>query len=192
MVNRKKVNVKMSDNKKIMDATELIVSTKVVADILDVTPRRVGQLCEEGILSKVKNGSFQLVPTIRNFIRYLKTKNDVASATGDVEEEFNKEHMLLEKAKREKAELEVSLMKGTMHTSEDVEREMTKMLSAFRARILAMPSKLAPRVAITEDVTKIEEYIREEAYNALNELSDYDPSVFQHESYVDVEVNQDG
>lgn len=192
MVNRKKVNVKMSDNKKIMDATELIVSTKVVADILDVTPRRVGQLCEEGILSKVKNGSFKLVPTIRNFIRYLKTKNDVASATGDVEEEFNKEHMLLEKAKREKAELEVSLMKGTMHTSEDVEREMTKMLSAFRARILAMPSKLAPRVAITEDVTKIEEYIREEAYNALNELSDYDPSVFQHESYVDVEVNQDG
>ena len=192
MVNRKKVNVKMADNKKIMDATELIVSTKVVADILDVTPRRVGQLCEEGILSKVKNGSFQLVPTIRNFIRYLKTKNDVASATGDVEEEFNKEHMLLEKAKREKAELEVSLMKGTMHTSEDVEREMTKMLSAFRARILAMPSKLAPRVAITEDVTKIEEYIREEAYNALNELSDYDPSVFQHESYVDVEVNQDG
>lgn len=182
----------MADNKKIMDATELIVSTKVVADILDVTPRRVGQLCEEGILSKVKNGSFQLVPTIRNFIRYLKTKNDVASATGYVEEEFNKEHMLLEKAKREKAELEVSLMKGTMHTSEDVEREMTKMLSAFRARILAMPSKLAPRVAITEDVTKIEEYIREEAYNALNELSDYDPSVFQHESYVDVEVNQDG
>ena len=192
MVNRKKVNVKMADNKKIMDATELIVSTKVVADILDVTPRRVGQLCEEGILSKVKNGSFQLVPTIRNFIRYLKTKNDVASATGDVEEEFNKEHMLLEKAKREKAELEVSLMKGTMHTSEDVEREMTKMLSAFRARILAMHSKLAPRVAITEDVTKIEEYIREEAHNALNELSDYDPSVFQHESYVDVEVNQDG
>lgn len=183
----------MSDNKKIMDATELIVSTKVVADILDVTTRRIGQLCEEGILSKVKNGSFQLVPTIRNYIRFLKTKNDVASATGDVEEEFNKEHMLLEKAKREKAELEVSLMKGTVHASEDVEREMIKMLSAFRSRVLAIPSKVAPRAGATDDITAIEEMLRDEVYNALKELSDYDPKTFKHETYIDLdEVVADG
>lgn len=183
----------MAETKKIMDAGELIVSTKVVADILDVTPRRVGQLCEEGILEKVKNGSFKLVPTIRNYIRFLKTKNDVASVTGDVEEEYNREHMLLEKAKREKAELEVSLMKGTVHASEDVEREMTKMLSAFRSRVLSIPSKVAPRVGAVDDITTIEGMLRDEVYNALKELSEYDPKTFKHESYIEInEVVADG
>ena len=179
----------MADSKKIMDGNEIVVSTKVIADMLDVSPRRIGQLCEEGILSKVKNGSFLLVPTIRNYVRYLKTKNDTDKPeNGDVSEEYAIEHTKLEKAKREKAELEVALMKGNVHASEDVEREMTKMLSAFRARTLSIPSKLAPRVAITQDAIKIEEMIRNEVYSALRELSEYDPKVFKHESYVEVEV----
>lgn len=183
---------KVADTKKIMDGNEIVVSTKVVADMLDVTTRRVAQLCEEGILSKIKNGSFLLVPTIRNYIRYLKTKNDIERPEdGDMSDEFQKEHTLLEKAKREKAELEVALMKGNVHASEDVEREMTKMLAAFRARVLSIPSKLAPRVAITEDVTKIEDMIRNEVYSALKELSEYDPKTFKHESYVEVEVIED-
>lgn len=183
----------MADNKKMMDAGEVIVSTKVIADILDVTPRRVGQLCEEGILEKVKTGSFKLVPTIRNYIHFLKTKNDVASVTNNVEEEFNKEHTLLEKAKREKAELEVALMKGTVHASEDVEREMIKMLAAFRARVLAIPSKIAPKAGVTDDVAAIEAMLRDEVYNALKELSDYDPKTFKHETYIDLnEVVADG
>lgn len=182
----------MAENKKIMDGAEIVVSTKVVANMLDVTPRRIGQLCEEGILNKVKNGSFLLVPTIRNYVRYLKTKNDTEKTVdGDIAEEFNKEHTLLERAKREKAELEVNLMKGNVHASEDVEREMTKMLGAFRARVLAIPSKLAPRVAIVDNATKIEEMIRVEVYSALKELSEYDPKTFKHESYVEVEVVED-
>ena len=182
----------MADSKKIMDGNEIVVSTKVVADILDVTTRRVGQLCEEGILNKVKNGSFLLVPTIRNYIRYLKTKNDAeGSVDGDISEEYSKEHTLLEKAKREKAELEVALMKGKVHAGEDVEREMTKMLGAFRAKILSIPSKLAPRVAIQSDTTKIEDMIRDEVYAALKELSEYDPKTFKHESVIEVEVIED-
>ena len=179
----------MAESKKIMDGNEIVVSTKVVADMLDVTSRRVGQLCEEGILTKVKNGSFLLVPTIRNYIRYLKTKNDTERpADGDIAEEFSKEHTLLERAKREKAELEVALMKGNVHASEDVEREMTKMLGAFRARVLAIPSKLAPRVAIIDDATKIEDMIRSEVYSALKELSEYDSKTSKHESFVEIEV----
>lgn len=181
------------ESKKIMDAGELIVSTKVIADIVDLTPRRINQLCEEGILNKVKNGSFQLVPTIRNYIRFLKTKSELESATDDIDAEFNKEHTLLEKAKREKAELEVSLMKGTVHASEDVERELIKMLSAFRSRVLAIPSKVAPKASATDDITYIEAMLRDEVYNALKELSDYDPKTFKHETYIDLnEVVADG
>lgn len=176
-----------------MDGEKLIVSTKVVADMFDVTTRRVGQLCEEGILSKIKQGSFELVPTVRDYIRFLKAKNDAVSNDGDISEEFNKEHTLLERAKREKAELEVALMKGTVHASEDVEREMTKMLSAFRSRVLSIPSKVAPKAGATDDITAIEAMLRDEIYNALKELSEYDPKKFKHETYVDLkEVVADG
>ena len=178
---------------KIMDGEKLIVSTKVVADMFDVTTRRVGQLCEEGILTKIKQGSFELVPTVRDYIRFLKARNDTVSETTSVAEEFNKEHTLLEKAKREKAELEVALMKGQCHASEDVEREMTKMLSAFRSRVLSIPSKVAPKASVTDDITAIEAMLRDELYNALKELSEYDPKTFKHETYVDLkEVVADG
>lgn len=121
------------------------------------------------------------------------SKNDVENVNGDISEEFNKEHTLLEKAKREKAELEVALMKGTVHASEDVEREMTKMLSAFRSRVLSIPSKIAPKAGITDDITAIESMLRDEIYNALKELSEYDPKTFKHETFIDLnEVADDG
>lgn len=176
---------------KIMNGEKLVVSTKVVADMFDLTTRRVGQLCEEGILSKIKQGSFELVPTVKNYIRFLKTKNDVASSDESITEEFNKEHTLREKALREKAELEVGLMKGKLHASEDVEREMTKMLAAFRAKILSIPSKLAPKIAVNSNANEIEEMIRKELYAALNELSEYDPDTFRHESFVEADVISD-
>lgn len=174
-------------NKKMMNADEVVISTKVVANIFDVSTRRINQLVEEGIIDKIKAGSFKLVPTVRKYVLYLKTKNDTEKESNSTEEDYNLEHMLLEKAKREKAELELALMKGSMHDGSDVEREMNKMLTAFRSKVLSIPSKIAPKVIGKSEISIIEDMLRDELYNALKELSEYDPELFQHESYVKVD-----
>lgn len=76
-------------------------------------------------------------------------------------------------------------MKGTVHAAEDVERELTKMLLAFRAKILGIPSRLAPRITNINEANQLEEMIRQELYEALQELSDYDPDTFKHATTVD-------
>lgn len=172
--------------KKITDPDGLIVNTKVLASILDVSDRRIRQLVEEGVIDKVKTGTYELVPTIRKYILYLKVKNDNSADEGSSENNYMLEKTLHEKAKRQIAELDLAQMQGTLHDAKDVEREMTKMLTAFRARMLAIPSKLAPRMAIENDISYIEDMIQKEVYNGLKELSEYDPETFKNDKYVSV------
>jgi phage terminase Nu1 subunit (DNA packaging protein) len=178
--------------KKTSNVDSVIVSTNTLANIFEITDRRVRQLVEEGVLEKVKNGRFELIPTVKRYITYLKTKTDSKSETS-VEIDYMSEKAKHEKAKREIAELELAEMKGTMHKAEDVEREMNDMLSAFRAKILSMPSKLAPVLIAQNEIAFIENLLQEEVYNALNELAEYDPALFRGDKYIDKqnEVDED-
>lgn len=170
--------------KKITDTEGLIVNTKVLASILDVSDRRVRQLVEEGVVDKVKTGTYELVPTIRKYILYLKIKNDNSADETTNENTYMTEKTLHEKAKRQISELELAQMQGKLHDSQDVEREMTKMLAAFRARMLSIPSKLAPRMIAQNEISIIEDALQNEVYSALQELADYDPELFKNDKYV--------
>lgn len=45
----------------------------VIARVLDLTPRRVQQLVDEGWIPKAKHGQYPLVPSVRGYLRYLKS-----------------------------------------------------------------------------------------------------------------------
>jgi hypothetical protein len=77
-------------------------------------------------------------------------------------------------------------MRGTMHFSEDVERVMNDMLSNFRAKVLALPSRVAPRLIGIDTIADIQEILQIETLEVLQELSEYNPSEFYSEEYVDV------
>jgi len=174
------------DNRKISNSDGIMIGTKVLASILDISDRRVRQLVEEGVIDKVKLGTFELVPTIRKYILHLKVKNDNNKDEGTGDNNYLFEKTLHEKAKRQIAEMELAQMRGQLHDSTDVEREMGKMLTSFRARMLSIPSKLSPRLIGQNEISIIESFLQEEIYNALQELSEYDPELFKNDKYVDV------
>lgn len=68
-----------------------------------------------------------------------------------------------------------------MHDAEDIERVLTGMLINFRNRILAIPSKVAPKIIGQKSIAVINEILQQELYDALNELSEYDPEIFLEE-----------
>ncbi|MNW12206.1 hypothetical protein D3C71_2098360 [compost metagenome] len=51
---------------------------------------------------------------------------------------------------------------------------MNDMVAAFRSKMLALPTKLAPQL-VGKTVAKILAFITAEVHDALTELSDYDP-----------------
>lgn len=159
-------------NKDYIDKS-LIVSTQQISEILGLSPRRIQQLTREGALVKCGHGKYDLPFSIKAYI-----ESQLEKVTPDDEIDNGVETALWTRARREKTELEVKIIKGELHRSKDVERVMNDMLGAFRARLLALPSKMAPQLLGETEIPIVKDKLKMAVYEAMNELSDYDPMVF--------------
>ncbi|MGC7929796.1 hypothetical protein ACP3VS_14340 [Lysinibacillus sp. VIII_CA] len=171
----------------------VVVNTVVIAKMFNMTPRRVRQLVEEGVVDRIGHGRFNLIDTVSKYITFLKL-NTESLTEGDVTESLDYEKWLHEKAKREKAEIELAHIKKEMHSSGEVEEVMNNMMMNFRQRMLAIPSVCAPFLVNRTEPKYIETILEQNVNEALNELSEYDPSMFVEdvEDTVEVEDIADG
>lgn len=71
-------------------------------------------------------------------------------------ESLEYEKWLHEKAKREKAEIELAHIKKEMHRSDEVEKVVNNMLMSFRSKVLSIPSKTAAMLVNKNDPKLIE------------------------------------
>lgn len=176
------------DINKIESVEQVTVSSTVLSNLFGITTRRIRQLENEGVIKKVARGKYNLQENIKSYITFIKTYADLKenkSEEGKID--YDEEHALLERRRREKIELELAAMRGTMHYSEDVERVMTDMLSNFKAKLLGLPSRAAPQLITFSEIGDIQECLHKEVLEVLNELSEYNPSDFYSEDYVEVD-----
>ncbi len=75
-------------------------------------------------------------------------------------------------------QLKLKRVRGEMHHGRDVEYLMTSMLTSVKSRLMALPSRVAASV-VNKSVGEAAETIRIEIYEALRELSEYDPAAFE-------------
>lgn len=80
-------------------------------------------------------------------------------------------------AEAEIAELELQRIKATMCFTADVVKAWESVLHACRAKLLAVPVKMAPIVSGLSDTGVIKDRIEEAIREALDELANYNPSV---------------
>ena len=147
---------------------------------------RIRQLAEEGIVVRAAKGRYKLKDSIMNYILTLKVAMEAAGTDSpDGELDLEEEKAIHERVKRHISELKLQVMKGELHSSGDVERVMTDMLVSIRARLLAMPTKLAPLLVARNDAGYIRTAINREVLDALNELKDYNPKDFHGDELVD-------
>lgn len=156
---------------------EIVVNTTAVGKMFNLTERRVRQLVEEGVIGRIAHGRFDLIDTVSRYITFLKLSSDGINED-DVAESLDYEKWLHEKAKREKAEIELAHLKKEMHRSEDVEKVLNHMVMAFRSKMLSLPSKMAMILVNKNDPKLIEALIERDIHEALKEIAEYDPSLF--------------
>jgi phage terminase Nu1 subunit (DNA packaging protein) len=153
-----------------------------MAKLLDLSEKRIRQLTADGIIEEFSSGYYQIVPTVQKYIQYLHRQISDDDPTSD----YNTEKARLAKAKREEAEMDLQIRRAGLHKAADVEFVVTNMLIAFRAKLLVMPYKiLQGLVIIPDDDNKqdaIVAVIRGAVTEALNELSGYDPGMFNTET----------
>mgnify|MGYP001037755658 FL=1 len=174
-----------ADSIKTTDISAITVNSAALEKIIGVSDRRIRQLAEEHIIIRAAKGRYKLMDSITNYILTLKVQmeaNNAESVDGEID--LEEEKAIHERVKRHISELKLQTMRGELHKSEDVERVMMDMLASVRAKLLSMPTKLAPILVSRSEIDFVRNTINREVMEALNELKDYNPKEFYSDEYV--------
>jgi len=93
-----------------------------------------------------------------------------------------RENALFVQTRRMIAERQLAELDGKLHHADDVRAIMGDMRDRVKARLRAIPAKVAPLLALESDAGKALQILMEEVNEALEELSEYDPKVFKRAS----------
>lgn len=171
---------------KVLSKDIYTVSTKEICEILGLSERRIQQLAKEEILIRISHGKYDLPTSIQKYIDYIKEQSKTGEELDKVTEET-----LLVRVRRQKAEIELDIMQGNVHLSEDVEKVMNDMLSSFRAQVLVIPGKAAPQLIGMTEIEPIKAILKNYIHEALQEMSEYDPAAFYNKSKSNITVEEE-
>jgi hypothetical protein len=120
-----------------------MVSVVQFAPLVELTVQRVYQLCQQYILPRILDGNLPLIAGMQAYIRYLRgfSNADAQSRTS-----FAHERARLFKARADIAELERQARFDRLVPIEEIEPSWAHLVGHFRTRMIAVPSKAAPRV----------------------------------------------
>lgn len=150
-------------------ATDNTQSADTMAKLLDISPRRLHQLVDMGVMPKEGRGKYPLVKCVHAYIHYLRDislKSDTNSPDGTMS---HKER--LTKAQADKAEVEASVVSGSTVPIEAVTKTWVNVVTTMKSRLLSIPSKTAPLVNAALTVQEAEAIIKKQIFDALEELS---------------------
>ena len=116
-----------------------LYTSNVVADWLAVTPRRVRQLRDEGVIAEKAPGLYDLQSCVVRYISYLRKGNGNTN--------LNDERAMLTKAKREAADMENEERRGNLHSTGDIEKGLAALCLNMRGRFSGLPAKLSGELA---------------------------------------------
>ncbi len=89
--------------------------------------------------------------------------------------ELNQQRARLAKEQADKTAMDNTVKRGELLSVRTVEIEIGRMFSSMRAKLLGLPTKLAPRVAREKTPARCLDLMTTEIHACLTELSEYRP-----------------
>ena len=150
--------------------------------LVGITPRHVNRLESDGVLVRARNedgkelrGRYELAANILAYCNYLRSQAKLDDMSESKYIQLRNRKMA---ADSEQSELKLAIFKNTLHRSDDVEFWVTSMLTAFKSRVLAIPSRIARLLIGQTKFQVIYDIIMTEIELCLRELVAYDPAAF--------------
>ena len=150
-----------------------------IAAHLDLSVTRVSQLVTAGILPKAPRGKHDLDACRASYLKHIR---EVAAGRGAAYGDLD---LTAERARLSKAQADDRERKNAIQDGEYLEVRtfhimVTSSFAIVRARLLALPSKLAPHLVGIETPGKAHEIVKTEIYAALDELGATEMSNYDH------------
>lgn len=134
--------------------------------LFDLTPRRVQQLTVEGHLTKTGRGLYDLVASVKGYVKYLREL-----AERGAEKDPGGWDARRKRANAETAELELSQKRGEVVVLADIMESDQRLAATVRSGMLAIPGKAAVLIADKSTPAQREAIVRRLVDEALSALS---------------------
>lgn len=121
------------------DFDEIYLRQEAFANFIGLSARRVSTLTKEGVFELTDEG-YAFGKSAQAYIKYLQERaNGKGKTTTTAERAKNKKLI----AEAERAELELAIKKGEYVEVGEVKEAWVTMVSRFKSKMLALPTKLA-------------------------------------------------
>lgn len=159
--------------------TGRVVPVREITNVFGFSVSAIEGFIREGLPLAVKGGAG--VPNkidtaqfhtwlVRRARAQVRAEFEGKEAGGD----DSKARILLSKART--GELELAKLEGELVEIEAVENLFANLVANARARLMALPNRLAPVLTAENDTAKIKQQIEDAVWDALTELAGADPA----------------
>ena len=135
------------------------VTAKRLGEVFKISEKTIRNLVDRNILTKNEKGLFDLIESVSAYLDYLHANSDTQQ---------------LRAIQAKRLQLKYEKESNELHSTDEVEIFISKMLVSFRQRILAIPSRVGKDLLNKSERFEIEEILKDELYIALEELSEYE------------------
>jgi phage terminase Nu1 subunit (DNA packaging protein) len=147
------------------------VPAERLAQLLDLTPRRLQQLAAEGVIPKTDRNRYELVDSVRGYIRYLRDRAFGPEVQDGPNDNFAKQRARLTRSRADTEELKARQLLGELVPAAQIEAAWSAVTDIMRTRLLAIPAKTAARIGMARNAVEAQAIIRTEINEALSELA---------------------
>ena len=146
---------------------EQTVPINSLCQVLNLGERRIQQLVKEGILIKEERGRYPFLANIKNYVMYLQARVDGNGKVLDLDDarkrKLHAEAMLVE--------LELATAQNSTISISDHGEVIGSLGDTVRGRLLVLPSKLAPALALETKQGLCKQIIEDEIRSTLTEIA---------------------
>ena len=143
----------------------------VIARLLDLSERRVQQLSREGVIPKAERGQYDLIGSVRGYVRYLRDQAVKAQAGAP---DYAAERARFIRARADLSEMEAEEKRRSLIAADQIEAAWIAVLALLRTRLLSLPDRLAPQAFDQPTVGDTRNLIRAAIREVLDDLAEPD------------------
>ena len=141
------------------------LTTAQLAILLGLTTRRINQLAEEGLVTRLGHGEFDGPASVQTYLLHVSNRGKDKEATIDKE----REEARLKKEQADTQELKNARLRKELLPIDEVSRVWSEQISSIRSSLLAVVSRARQRIVLSaEDAVVLDEEIRA----AMTKLAD--------------------
>jgi phage terminase Nu1 subunit (DNA packaging protein) len=159
------------------------VGTDTLAEILNLTRRRINQLTEQGVLTRSARGKYDLLVCVKAYVRYLQAgmkDKSAMSADGDLVS-TKQERALMLSAQRQREELKLAHERGDTMSVDLHAKILADMVVQLKGVFRALGARLASKLAAESEPLLVRRAIEAEVDAALSIAAKKTPRLPPHE-----------